>query len=360
MTRTISVHAEHSYPVVIGHGLVDECATYLDRSNYERALIIYPKPVRHYAERVGASLMLKDIDVAFFEHPDGEAGKDVDVLSRAWDAAGDHRVGRSDLIVGVGGGVTTDLAGFVAASWLRGISVLQIPTTLLGMVDAAVGGKTGINTNHGKNLAGAFHSPVSVVADIDTLSTLPEADFNAGMAEIIKCGFISDPSILDLINAHGPVTHNHKIVDDLVEKAVRVKATVVSQDLKESGLRETLNYGHTLAHAIEKLENYGIRHGYAVSIGCVYAAHVAHVLGRCDLECIDKQVRVLNRAGLPVSWSTDNFDRVLEVMKSDKKVRSSTIRMVLVSAPGLARVETIDEEVLREAARVMGITDGNH
>lgn len=360
MTRKISVHAEHSYPVVIGHGLIDDCAHYLDRNNYDRALIIHSEPVRSYAARVGEALKLRDINVAFFEHPDGEAGKDVDVLASAWDAAGEHRVGRSDLIVGVGGGVTTDLAGFVAASWLRGVSVLQVPTTLLGMVDAAVGGKTGINTNYGKNLAGAFHSPVAVVADIDSLSTLPEADFNAGLAEIIKCGFISDPSIIDMVNAHGPVKSDQKIVDDLVEKAVRVKATVVSQDLKESGLRETLNYGHTLAHAIEKLENYRIRHGYAVSIGCVYAAHVAHVLGRCDRECIDKQVRVLNRVGLPVTWSTDNFDRVLDVMKSDKKVRSSTIRMVLVSAPGLARVETIDEDVLREAARVMGVTDDPH
>ncbi|MDO5719821.1 MAG: 3-dehydroquinate synthase [Actinomycetaceae bacterium] len=357
MTRTISVHAEHSYPVVIGHGLIDDCAAYLDRSNYERALIIHSRPVQSYAMRVGKAFIRRGIEVAYFEHPDGEAGKDVDVLARAWDAAGDHRVGRSDLIVGVGGGVTTDLAGFVAASWLRGISVLQVPTTLLGMVDAAVGGKTGINTGHGKNLAGAFHSPVAVVADIDTLATLSEADFNAGLAEVIKCGFISDPSILDLINAHGPVASDDSIVDELVERAVRVKATVVSQDLKESGLRETLNYGHTLAHAIEKLENYQIRHGYAVAIGCVYAAHVAHVLGRCDRECIDKQVRVFNRVGLPVSWTTDNFDHVLDVMKSDKKVRSSAIRMVLVSAPGLARVEKIDEDVLREAARVMGVAD---
>lgn len=356
MTRTISVHAEHSYPVVIGHNLLDNCDSYLDRSNYDRALIIYPATVSNYAQRVGKALGNRGIEVGYFEHPDGEDGKTVEVLSRAWEAAGNMYLGRNDLIVGVGGGVTTDLAGFVGATWLRGVSVLQVPTTLLAMVDAAVGGKTGINTEHGKNLAGAFHSPISVVADIDTLNTLPDIEFNAGMGEVLKCGLISDRSILALAEVHAPVTRNDAVVIDLVESAVRVKAKVVSQDLKESGLREILNYGHTLAHAIEKLEDYSIRHGHAVAIGCVYAAHVARILKRCDNECVELQTRVFARQGLPVTWETDDFDDVLDVMKSDKKVRSSAIRMVLVSRPGLARVEKISDDVLRRANQTMGIS----
>ncbi|MDO5729112.1 MAG: 3-dehydroquinate synthase [Actinomycetaceae bacterium] len=356
MTRTISVHAEHSYPVVIGHNLLDNCASYVDRSNYERALIIHPATVVAYAQKVGRALEASGIEVGYFEHPDGENGKTVDVLAAAWNSAGNRYLSRNDLIVGVGGGVTTDLAGFVAATWLRGVSVLQVPTTLLAMVDAAVGGKTGINTEHGKNLAGAFHSPISVIIDIDTLDTLPDIEFNAGMGEVLKCGLISDPSILALAQAHAPVTRRDAVVADLVEKAVRVKAKVVSQDLKESGLREILNYGHTLAHAIEKLEDYSIRHGHAVAIGCIYAAHVARILKRCDNECVELQTRVFARQGLPISWTVDNFDRVLDVMKSDKKVRSSAIRMVLVSRPGLARVEKISDDVLRQASRTMEIS----
>ena len=353
--RTVDVHAEHKYPVIIGPGTLAKIPTALDRRDYERALIIHPETVTNIAKTVGEILRDQHIEVSYLVHPDGEAGKTVDVLSTAWDAAGAARIGRRDLIVGVGGGATTDLAGFVAASWLRGVSVLQVPTTLLGMVDAAVGGKTGINTAYGKNLAGAFHSPIAVIEDTDTLATLPDADFNAGMGEVIKCGFIKAPTILDVVNHAGPIKKGDPEVIDLVEKAVRVKADIVGSDLKESGIREVLNYGHTLAHVIEKLEDYQIRHGEAVAIGIVYAAHVAELMGFCGREWRQQQESVLVKQGLPISWKTDNFDTLLEVMTSDKKVRSSQVRMVLTCRAIQTHVHTIEPEILRRAALAMGV-----
>lgn len=353
--RLVEVSAEHKYPVVIGPGALEQLPTALDRSVYERALIVHPETVDHIAKRVGQILADSNIHVEYFCHPDGEAGKTVDVLSDAWDAAGAAHISRRDLIVGVGGGATTDLAGFIAASWLRGVSVLQVPTSLLAMVDAAVGGKTGINTSYGKNLAGAFHSPIAVIADTDTLETLPDAEFNAGMGEIIKCGFIRDRSILEVTEENAPVKKHDECVIDLVEKAVRVKADVVSTDLKESGLREILNYGHTLAHVVEKLTNYQVRHGEAVSIGIVYAAHVARELGYCGSKWLGTQQRILAKQGLPTSWSTDSFDEVFEVMTSDKKVRSSQVRMVLTCGEMKTHVKTIEPDVLKRSAIAMGI-----
>ncbi|MDO5048365.1 MAG: 3-dehydroquinate synthase [Actinomycetaceae bacterium] len=353
--RTVNVSAEHQYQVKIGRGALEEIPASLDRHDYERALIIHPESVTAVAKRVGDILKAARIEPSYLIHPDGEAGKTVDVLEVAWDAAGAAHISRRDLIVGVGGGATTDLAGFVAASWLRGVSVLQVPTTLLGMVDAAVGGKTGINTSFGKNLAGAFHSPIAVIADIDTLDTLPDAEFNAGMGEVIKCGFIRDSTILDVVEHAGPIKKGDPEVIDLVEKAVRVKAEVVSSDLKESGMRELLNYGHTLAHVIEKLENYEIRHGEAVSIGIVYAAHVAQEMGFCKEEWRKIQESTLVKQGLPISWKSDNFDSLIEVMTSDKKVRSSQVRMVLTCGSNHSGVKTVEPEVLHRAAIAMGV-----
>ena len=272
---TIEVHAEHTYPVRIGSGLLQTDCHF---DQYERILLIYPPSQRSRAAEL-TKLWEGRQRVAHFEHPDGEAGKEVTVLAQAWEAAAAAGIGRKDLVVALGGGATTDLGGFVAATWLRGVDVIHLATTLLGMVDAAVGGKTGINTETGKNLAGAFHSPQAVIADTSTLQTLPARDFNAGMAEVIKCGCISDPQILALVENGPRVQAGDERVQALIERAVAVKAQVVGSDLREAGLRETLNYGHTLAHAIEKLSNYRVRHGEAVAIGCIFAAHVAQELG---------------------------------------------------------------------------------
>ena len=209
--------------------------------------------------------------------PDGEAAKDIAVAAGLWSRLAARRVSRSDAIVGLGGGAATDLAGFTAATWLRGIRLVLMPTTLLAVVDAAVGGKTAVNIPEGKNLVGAFYPPAGVVADLDALASLPRAEYVSGLAEVIKAGFIADPVILELIEADperaGQPGGPHE--RELIERAVRVKARVVTADLREAGPREMLNYGHTLGHAIERAEGYQIRHGAAVAIGMVYAAAVA-------------------------------------------------------------------------------------
>src|SRR5262249_1295282 len=216
------------------------------------------------------------------EVPDAEAGKDIEVAAQCWEALGAANFTRTDGVVGVGGGAVTDGAGFVAACWLRGVPVVQVPTSLLGMVDAAIGGKTGVNTAAGKNLVGAFHPPVGVLCDLSTLDTLPAAELTTGLAEVVKYGFIADPAILDAIEPDPAAAADPRgaVLPELVVRSVRVKACVVAQDLRESGLREILNYGHTLAHAIENVEGYAWRHGHAVSVGLVFAAALARLAGR--------------------------------------------------------------------------------
>lgn len=343
--KTINVHAEHTYPVHIGAGLLQ---THCNFDQYERILLIYPPSQRQRAEQLTQRWQPRQ-RITHFEHPDGEAGKEVSVLARAWEAAANGGIGRKDLVVGLGGGATTDLAGFVAATWLRGIDVIHLPTTLLAMVDAAVGGKTGINTEAGKNLAGAFHSPRAVVADTQPLTTLPAADFNAGMAEVIKCGCIADPHILALVENGERVQAKDQRVPELIERAVAVKAQVVGADLREAGPRETLNYGHTLAHAIEKLSRYRVRHGEAVAVGCIFAALVAQDLGYCDSAWVQRQRQVFSQQGLPTTWSWPSWDEVMAVMGADKKVRSGQIRMVLTPTAGQTRVEVVEETRLRAA-----------
>ena len=239
----------------------------------------------------------------------------------------------------------TDLAGFVAASWLRGVRVVQVPTTLLGMVDAAVGGKTGINTAEGKNLVGAFHPPAGVLCDVDVLATLPQADLVAGLAEVVKCGFIADPVILDLVEssvAADPTVARSAAnphLRELIERAVRVKADVVAADLRESSLREILNYGHTFGHAIEQVEHYTWRHGEAVGVGMVYVAELARLTGHLNGPEGDALVArhrsVLESLGLPTTYPAGRWDELLTAMRRDKKSRGSTLRFVVLD--GLAR-----------------------
>jgi 3-dehydroquinate synthase len=211
------------------------------------------------------------------------------------------------------------------------VRVVQLPTTLLGMVDAAVGGKTGIDVAAGKNLVGAFHPPAGVLCDLDALATLPAADYRAGLAEVVKCGFIADPAILDLLERDGSAAP----AAELVERAVRVKAGVVSRDLRESGEREHLNYGHTLAHAIEKRERYRVRHGDAVAVGLVFAAALGRAAGRLDGPTAQRHRDVLTALGLPVTYDRAGWPELHEAMRVDKKARGAVLRFVVLD--GLAR-----------------------
>ena len=266
------------------------------------------------------------------------AAKTPQVLAECWNALATAGFTRNDLVVGIGGGTTTDLAGFVAASWLRGVRVVHVPTTLLAMVDAAVGGKTGINTGAGKNLVGAFHEPAGVLCDLSLLESLPREELVAGLGEVVKCGFIADPAILDLVERTDPavLTHDSAELRELVERAVGVKVDVVVDDLKEQGGadghpgREVLNYGHTLAHAIERTSDYSVRHGEAVAIGCVFVAELAARAGSLDLALVERHRAALSRVGLPTTYDAASFDELHAAMKVDKKARGSQLRFVVL------------------------------
>lgn len=274
--------------------------------------------------------------------PNAEEAKSAEVAAYCWSVLGQTGFTRSDVIVGLGGGATTDLAGFVAATWLRGVRWISMPTTLLGMVDAAVGGKTGINIAEGKNMVGAFHPPVGVLADLDTLETVPKHDYVSGLAEVIKCGFIADPAILDLVEAdpEGARTPAGPHTVELIRRAIQVKADVVSGDLKESGQREILNYGHTLGHAIERNERYKWRHGAAISIGMVYAAELGRLAGRLDDATADRHRSVLASVGLPLTYRADAWPKLLDAMKIDKKSRGDLIRFIVLD--GLAKTSVLE------------------
>jgi 3-dehydroquinate synthase len=295
-------------------------------------------------------------EVTVIEIPDGEAGKSSTTLNYIWDRLAAAGFTRSDLIVGIGGGTVTDISGYAAASWLRGIDWVAIPTTLAGMVDASVGGKTGINSPYGKNLIGAFHSPVSVIVDTSWLKTLSDRDFAAGLAEVIKCGFIDDPKILSLIDSKSlaEVRGDSALVSELINRSISTKAKVVSEDFKESELREILNYGHTFGHAIERVSDYSIRHGEAVSIGMVFVAELSEQAGLINQETVNHHRKVLAAIGLPTSLASvpggNNWPALHAAMSLDKKARGSQIRFVVLHEIGnCGRLEGVTEEQLKSA-----------
>ncbi|GAB3205777.1 3-dehydroquinate synthase [Marinactinospora thermotolerans] len=324
------------YEVVVGSGVLGELAG-LVGGTAARVAVIHPGSLGEIARPVCAALEAAGHVVHPMPVPDGEAAKDAAVAADLWARLGRAGFTRSDAVVGVGGGATTDLAGFVAATWLRGVRCVLVPTTLLGMVDAAVGGKTGINTAEGKNLVGAFHPPAGVLCDLATLPSLPTADYIGGLAEVIKAGFIADPVILDLVESdpEGAVRPEGRHTRELIERAIAVKAEVVSADLRESGRREILNYGHTLGHAIERAENYAFRHGYAVAIGMVFAAELARLDGRLDARTVERHRSILTSVGLPTGYAGEAWAGLRDTMRVDKKARGATLRFVVLE--GLAR-----------------------
>lgn len=335
----IAVNASSPYDVLIGVGLLDEIVSSL--SSRRKVGIIHQPTLTATAEVIKQALIDAGVEAHTVEIPDAEDGKDLQVAAYCWDVCGQIGMGRKDALVGLGGGAVTDLAGFVAATWMRGIDVVHVPTTLLAMVDAAVGGKTGINTDAGKNLVGSFHEPAAVFVDIATLQSLPPHELVAGMAEIIKAGFIADEEILRLIEAdfQAAVHPNAPVLRELIERSITVKATVVSADLKESHLREILNYGHTLAHAIERREKYRWRHGAAVAVGMCFVAEYARLAGRLDDATVERHRTILQGIGLPTTYDEGVFPELLKTMAGDKKNHSGMIRLVVldgIANPGRA------------------------
>ncbi|MGI5168831.1 3-dehydroquinate synthase [Spirillospora sp. CA-253888] len=347
----VHVGGADPYDVVIGAGALGELPGLL-APGVRTVAVVHAEGLPEIARPVCGALEQAGYAVHALPVPDGEAAKEVGVLAGLWSRFAELGMTRSDVVVGVGGGATTDLAGFAAASWLRGVGAVLVPTTLLGMVDAAVGGKTGINIPEGKNLVGAFHPPAGVLCELSTLLTMPHEDYISGLAEVIKAGFIADPQILELVEAdpEGAARPDGPHTLELVERAVRVKAEVVSADLKESGLREILNYGHTLAHAIEKAEEYRFRHGHAVAIGMVYAAELAHRAGRLPAAVVERHRAILASVGLPTSYAGEAWPELRKTMTIDKKSRGRTLRFVVldgVAEPG--RLEGPDEDLLAAA-----------
>lgn len=351
MTLTVPVTGPSPYEVHIGHDLTDAVADRLKHLGARTVGIVHQPGLAAPARQLASEAQARGLRVELLPIPDAEAAKQLTVVGKLWDALADAAFTRSDVIVGLGGGAATDVAGFVAATWMRGIKVVQVPTTLLAMVDAAVGGKTGINTAAGKNLVGSFHEPDSVFVDLDRLRTLPMEEIVAGSAEIIKTGFIHDPVIIDRYLADSEACLDLTgTLPELVERAVMVKAAVAGEDLREAGLRETLNYGHTFGHAVEARENYTWRHGHAVAVGMMFEAYLALGRGLIDADLVDTHRTILESVGLPTCYPAGHFDELYGAMTRDKKNRDGDIRFVALTGVGkTTRIDGPSTSELRAA-----------
>jgi 3-dehydroquinate synthase len=349
-TTTIQVAGDPPYDLRVGHGILSSLAEALPAAA-QKVLIVHPPTLAQQAESLRGSLGA-DRQVLLAEVPDAEQGKRVEVAAFCWQVMGQADFTRTDVVVGFGGGAVTDLAGFVAATWLRGVAIVQVPTTVLGMVDAAVGGKVGINTAEGKNLVGAFWPPRAVICDLDLLDSLSPNERVAGVAEVVKAGFIWHPELLDLIEA------DPTAVDDprsesfrrCIELAIDMKARVVGEDLREAGLREILNYGHTLGHAIEHAERYRWRHGAAVSVGMTFAAELSRLAGRLPDEAVQRHRDVLGALGLPMTYRAGAWPQLLATMQRDKKTRGSMLRFIVLDDIARPTVLQAPDESLLFAA----------
>ena len=344
--NTISVTADRDYEVVIDINWQKAIEPYL--TNRGQVAVIVSEAM---SDRI-VNLPVTDAQIHIFTVPDSEAGKSFATYQKVLDWLGAAGFTRNDLVVAVGGGAVTDLSGFVASSWLRGIDWVAVPTTLAAMVDAAVGGKTGINSEYGKNLIGSFYSPISVLVDLSWLSTLSDRDFAAGLAEVIKCGFIVDTEIVELLKDRNllEVRGDRDLTLELITRSIAVKAKVVSGDFKESFDREILNYGHTLGHAIELHSKYALRHGECVSIGLVFAANLANQSGILADQATELHKRILSNLGLPTSYESRHWPELRANMAIDKKSRSGTLRFVAISEFGKTlRIEAPSESDLLAA-----------
>jgi 3-dehydroquinate synthase len=356
-TTTIAVQGDSGYEISVGRSILTRVAEALEPS-VRKVLVVHPPTLGKRAAALREQLMDDGSrEVLLAEIPDAEAGKRIEVAAFCWQVMGQADFTRTDAVVGFGGGAVTDVAGFVAATWLRGVQVVQVPTTVLGMVDAAVGGKTGVNTAEGKNLVGAFWPPRAVVCDLDTLDTLPPNEAVAGFAEVVKAGFIWYPEILDLIEADpaAATDPSSPAFRRCIELAIEMKARVVGEDFREAGLREVLNYGHTLGHAIEHAERYRWRHGAAISVGMVFAAELSRLAGRLPDAAAARHRSILETLGLPVTYRAGAWPQLLATMQRDKKSRGGMLRFIVLD--DLARptvLQAPDESLLFAAYQEVG------
>ena len=348
--RTIAVALQaNPYPVVIGAGGLHRLGEQIRELGFKSStkVLVVTNPVvdQHYGATALASLQDAGFSASTLVIEAGEDQKTPATVALIHNAAFAHKLERGSLIVALGGGVVGDMAGFAAATWLRGIAVVQVPTTLLAMVDAAIGGKTGVNHPGGKNLIGAFHQPRLVLVDPATLVSLPEREFRAGMAEVIKYGVIGDPELFAALEAAGDLSNMTAVGPDLLqtllERSAAAKAAVVAADEREGGLRAILNYGHTLGHVVETLSGYGTYlHGEAVGLGMLAAGEIALAMGLWSAGDQARQRAVIAAAGLPLEWPMLDTAAVLACLQGDKKVRDGQVRFVLPTAIGAVEIRS--------------------
>jgi 3-dehydroquinate synthase len=347
---------ERSYDILIGAKL-DELGAQMERLRTGRKTVVITNPTvnRLYGKRALASLAAAGFTAMPVEVPDGEQAKSLDWANAIYTALLINAFDRRSPLVALGGGVVGDLTGFAAATYMRGVPFIQVPTTLLAMVDSSVGGKTGVNHPMGKNMIGAFHQPMLVLMDIDVLRTLPREEFLAGMAEVIKYGVIRDPGLFDYLERHrdAVLAQEHGALQHIIGRSCEIKADVVARDEREGGLRAILNYGHTVGHAVELLENYTRRHGEAVAIGMAFAARFAQRSGLCDASVPERVERLLHAYGLPAGLAAlkqrPTVTQLLDAIQVDKKAEGGKVRFVLPRKIGeVVITKEWDEGRLRE------------
>jgi 3-dehydroquinate synthase len=343
---------DRSYPIHIGTGLVADAASWADVPSSAQALIVTNTTVAPlYAQRLKGALSARHGAVHVVALPDGEEHKNWQTLNLIFDALLANACDRKTVLYALGGGVVGDMTGFAAASYMRGVPFVQVPTTLLAQVDSSVGGKTAINHPLGKNMIGAFYQPRLVVCDLDTLATLPAREFSAGLAEVIKYGPIADMEFLQWLetNIDGLMARETPLLAHAVRRSCEIKAWVVGLDEREAGLRAILNFGHTFGHAIEAGLGYGQwLHGEAVGCGMVMALHLSQRLGFVDSAFVERLTALLRRAGLPVTGPGLGADRYLELMGVDKKAEAGEIKFVVIDRPGSAVVRSAPDALVRE------------
>jgi 5-deoxy-5-amino-3-dehydroquinate synthase len=351
--RRVTVRVDPPYDVVIGPGALREVGPLLaDRRRV--AMVSQAAIAEHHAAAAGAGLANTEV----FLVGDGEPAKTLATVERLGRELAAWGLLRDDVVVALGGGVVGDVAGFTAAVYHRGVAVVQVPTTLLAQIDAAVGGKTGVNLPEGKNLMGAFHQPFAVVADVDTLRTLPEREYRSGLGEVAKYALISNAldEVVDT-ESDGIRGRDPDVLTDLVAACVELKADVVARDPEErTGLRANLNYGHTLAHALEASDGYGdLLHGEAVAVGLVFAGALAAAVGRVDAAAADRHAEIVTALGLPTR-APEGLDpsKLLELMARDKKAKGG-LTFVLPGPDGLERVDDPPAEALKRAFETVGV-----
>ena len=361
---TTTVHRIHvalqrnSYDVVIGDGSLHAIGAELLNAGVKagRKVLVVTNPdvAGPYADTVMSSLRRQGFSAEMLVIEAGEQQKKPETVARIHDAAFKARLERSSLMLALGGGVVGDMTGFAAATWLRGIGVVQVPTTLLAMVDAAIGGKTGVNHPGGKNLIGAFHQPSLVLVDQATLATLPIREFRAGMAEVVKYGILGDPNLFEelesCLDPSSPEGLGDERLTSILHRSAAAKARVVSADEREGGLRAILNYGHTFGHVVETLCGYGTwLHGEAVAIGMAAVGELALQRGEWSRREAERQSELIKRIGLPTAWPDLDIDRVLHTLEGDKKVLDGRLRFVMPTAIGdvVIKGDISHEQILR-------------